>query len=131
MEDAAILFRWRNDPVTCANFISSEPVSWPEHREWLSKVLRNPARELFIAEEGGAPVGTVRIDDGGKDLSWTVAPEHRGNGVGKRMVALAAKPGHIARIKRSNTASQKVAEYAGFTLVRDGELQEWVMRHGS
>lgn len=126
MNDARLLFAWRNDPLTRANSISTEEVAWDDHIAWLAECLQNPARQLLIAEQAGSPVGTVRIDDG-RQLSWTVAPHARGSGVGKQMVALVAKRGHTAQIRRDNIASQRIAQAAGFRLVTDGEVQEWVV----
>lgn len=126
MDDAELLFAWRNDPETRANSVSTEEVAWADHIAWLSESLEDPRRELLIAEVAGAPVGTLRIDDS-QVLSWTVAPHARGTGVGKRMVALVAKHGHRAQIRRENIASRRIAEAAGFRLVTDGEIQEWVV----
>lgn len=125
MDDAETLFAWRNDPLTREMSISTDEVSWADHLQWLLGSLENPSRKLFIAEQRGTPVGTIRIDND-HELSWTVAPEYRGRKFGKRMVASVAKPGHIARIKRTNIGSQHIAGWCGFTLVRDGDLQEWV-----
>ena len=45
----------------------------------------------------GVPVGTVRADHskGVYELSWTVAPAARGQGVAKEMVAMAAAMGGL------------------------------------
>jgi len=88
--------------------------------------MRDPARHLFVAETGGVAVGTVRADrrEDGWILSWTVAPEHRGRGHGKAMVALASDltPGPLlAEIKTGNGASVAIAEAAGFSLVREAD----------
>jgi ribosomal protein S18 acetylase RimI-like enzyme len=77
----------------------------------------------LIAEAGGVPVGTVRADLGeeGWLLSWTVAPEHRGRGHGKTVVAMAAEllaGPLLAEIKTANAASVAIAEAAGLSLVR-------------
>lgn len=124
IEDAQILFDWRNDPLTRESSISTDPVAWDDHVRWLEASLSNPNRELLVAEIDGVPVGTVRLDDG-VELSWTVAPSQRGKGIGKQMVSLVER-GSIARIKRSNVASQRIAGAAGFVLAEDGEVQEWV-----
>lgn len=93
---------------------------------WLIGVFGNPDRALYIAEEGGEPVGTVRMD--GDELSWTVAPKSRGRGVGTRMVQAAMDLGpRLATIKRDNISSQRIAEKAGFVLSTDGELQTWIV----
>jgi predicted acetyltransferase len=64
---------------------------------------------------------------------WTIAPEARGRGYGKKMVCQAlllpvAKGQKIlAQIKKENVASQKIAESAGFVLDFEDEdgNQKW------
>lgn len=128
MEDAAMLHEWRNDDLTCEQSINSEPVPWDDHVAWLKNSLSNVHRVLMVAELDGEPVGTVRIDHGKEsELSWTVAPAHRGKGLGAAMVAKGG--GHypfIAHIKRGNIASRKIAEKVGFRLESDGPLQKWI-----
>lgn len=127
MGDAETLFNWRNDPETQANSLSTDPVPWDDHCNWLKASLANPDRDLLIAEIDGVPVGTVRIDRGEEsELSWTVAPDQRGKGIAKQMVALACPPEAVARIKPDNIASQRIAEAAGFKQT----FQIWE-RHGS
>lgn len=122
LDDARNLWLWRNDPATRGNSITTDEVPWESHVRWLEASLGNPERTLLVAETD-APVGTVRID--AQEISWTVAPEARGKGIAKAMVAAASSPGMVAMIKQVNTASQRVAESAGFALVVDGELQRW------
>jgi len=130
MEDAELLLSWRNDPVTRSFSRNALPVDRTEHLEWLRRTLEDPARKLFIAEERGVPVGTVRADFDGRahELSWTVAPEARGRSVGRRMVQLLVRRagGPLrAQIKASNSASIRIAETAGMHLAgeREGMLQ--------
>lgn len=130
MEDAKQLHEWRNDLLTRQNSINMDEVPWENHVAWLEKSLASPDRTLLVAEQDERPVGTVRIDreDGVLELSWTVAPDARGNGVGQKMVALCADQTEgplVAHIKRENRASQRIAEAAGFRLEKDGELQIW------
>jgi RimJ/RimL family protein N-acetyltransferase len=126
LQDAALLLEWRNDELTREASINAEPVGWDSHIAWLEASLKNPRRKLLIGETDRA-VGTVRIDYGEEtELSWTVAPDARGQGVGKAMVMAAMPEGPvIAHIKRGNIGSQKIAEAAGFSLARDGDLQRW------
>jgi len=123
--DARLLLSWRNDMLTRANSRDRDIVSWEAHQAWLTAVLADPARELLIAERAATPVGTVRFDrtETGIELSWTVAPERRHQGIGRAMVALAVahRPGARLRaeIARGNRASISIARAAGFRL--DGE----------
>ncbi len=137
--DAQRLFEWRNDPLTRASSLTTEPIVWSKHLEWLKKTLRNPEREILIAvNEGGSETGTVRFDklqeDGSIELSWTVAPEWRGKGVGKEIVTAAlALPFAVAkkvraRIKSDNVASQRIAQAVGFCFQSEHEgLGEWYL----
>ena len=72
-EDADILLEWRNDPETRIASHNTAEVQRNDHISWLSRTLGNPERRLYVAEEDGDPVGTVRADfaDGVWELSWT------------------------------------------------------------
>jgi RimJ/RimL family protein N-acetyltransferase len=126
IEDSDLLLAWRNDEETRMNSLHSAPIQADEHARWLDRSLRSTDRSLFIVEESGMPVGTVRIDalpDGQKELSWTIAPERRGTGIGKQAVkkAIDEHPDwvFVARIKRTNNASIKIAEHAGLRFQRE------------
>jgi len=130
-DDARMLFDWRNDPLTRAASHRQDVVSYDDHLTWMAAVLADPARSLFVAEADGRPVGTVRVEqdeDGSILLSWTVAPEARGQGAGKAMVAMAvAQLGTWrtvrAQVRAWNLASVRVAEAAGLRLSgRDGDI---------
>ena len=127
--DAELLFAWRNDPLTRQQSIHTEPVVWESHLAWLETGLQNPDRWLFIAEQAvpamQAPVvlGTVRADKLAEvyELSWTVAPEQRGKGWGKKMVAalIAVLPdgaAYQAVVLHTNPASERIAAGLGMAL---------------
>lgn len=123
-EDADLLLAWRNDPATRQASRSTQKISASEHRKWLAEILSDENRQLFIAREGGFPVGTVRADrtENGWELSWTVAPEARGKGLGKRMVSALSdriKDPVTARVKKENLASVRIARVAGMTLIEE------------
>ena len=124
IQDADLLLDWRNDPETRNASHNTEIVQREEHISWLTRTLNNPSRQLFIAEEKEVPVGTVRADfaDGVYELSWTVAPDARGRGVGTRMVAQLANQIPVpirAEVKSGNTASARIAEHAGMKFDRE------------
>jgi RimJ/RimL family protein N-acetyltransferase len=118
--DAQLLFDWRNDPVTRRYSTNTGEVTWHDHLRWLSASLSRSDRRLFIAEQGSHAVGTVRLDQGNNQssLSWTIAPTHRGRGIGKatveRAVAQVGMPILFASIKDDNVASIHIAEACGF-----------------
>lgn len=125
-EDSDLLLAWRNHEITRMNSLNSAPVQAKEHAQWLDRSLQSEDRCLFIIEKSGIPVGTLRIDslpDGQKELSWTIAPERRGMGIGKQAVqkAIDEHPDWVfmARIKSTNTASIRIAEHAGLRFERE------------
>jgi RimJ/RimL family protein N-acetyltransferase len=119
MDDAEILLSWRNDPQTIAGSRDHRPVDLADHMKWLAGVLVAANRTLLVAEAAGRPVGTVRIDSGsdGAELSWTVAPTHRGRGYGRQMVqeAIAREGGlYWAETRPDNLASIRLVQSLGF-----------------
>jgi RimJ/RimL family protein N-acetyltransferase len=124
LNDAALLFEWRNDPETRRNSHDTQPIAFDQHCAWLRKILAQNDHIILIAEEAGIPVGTVRYrrdESHAATLSWTVAPNARGRGVATRMVRGVAEGPlrHLelnAEIKLFNTASIHVAHAAGLML---------------
>lgn len=124
LEDARLLYEWRNHPSTRAMMHVTDEFDFASHCQWLADVLQAPRRQLLIAEVDGVPVGTVRADpiEGATEFSWTIAPEHRGCGYGRQMVqlALAQVSGEVRiEIKRDNTPSIRIALGAGLAPVRE------------
>lgn len=134
LRDEALLLAWRNDPAARSASHSEALVTPEMHRRWFAAALANSERRIFIAELDSAPVAMARLDREavGYQLSWYVAADARGRGVGRRLLAdvLAqlrryGDPGPVrAEIKPDNAASIRVAEAAGLRLeaLRDGVL---------
>lgn len=117
--DAALLLAWRNDPLTRAMSITTHDIDPETHQAWLAASLKNPFRQLYIALLGNEPIGTMRRDTGHNrdELSWSLGPEARGQGLGRKMLAafINAFPGqYLARIKPDNEASIKMVLHCGF-----------------
>lgn len=123
MEDALVLFQWKNDPETIANSITKRGVTMEEHMNWLQKVTDNPNRQLFVFEVNGEPVGQLRLDIEGSmaEISYSLAAEHRGKGLGRVLLEQAeAKADELgieeltAEVLSHNVASQKLFKKLGF-----------------
>ncbi len=119
-----MLREWRNDISTREASHNTAPIRTDDHIEWLRKTLANENRRLYVAEVDAIPVGTVRADyeNPGYELSWTVAPSKRGQGIGRVMVYLLAstisEPVR-AEVKAGNIASIRIAEAAGMVFERE------------
>jgi RimJ/RimL family protein N-acetyltransferase len=123
VEDVELLFGWVNDPATRGSSFSSAPVSWDDHVVWFHRLLADADRVLWVLEDGGRPVASIRFEGSGDGavVSVQVAPEHRGRGHGRRIVAeasmlYASATGRVlgAGIKAGNAASLTVFESAGY-----------------
>ena len=119
IDDNKMLLEWRNDLDTRRSSYQSDLISIETHMVWLNERLANPSGRLWIAEEKGVAVGTIRSDpvDSGWKLSWTVAPLHRRRSIGKIMLraAVGLLDGVLlAEIRSDNVASLRVAAAVGF-----------------
>lgn len=118
IEDSERLLVWRNDEQTRMASRNQNPVSQNQHEAWFRKTLEGSRRLLFIAEKNSGPVGTVRIDFTPEiELSWTVAPAARGQGIGKQMVGCLCENVTFdlcAFVHPENVGSQKIAEANDF-----------------
>lgn len=121
MADSDLLLQWRNDLQTREASLNSDEVLQGEHQEWLSRVLEDTQRHLYIALHGEKEIGSMRADKTGEtyELSWTVAPDSRGQGFGKIMVQtlISKLEGPFkATIKKDNSGSINIAKAAGMML---------------
>jgi UDP-2,4-diacetamido-2,4,6-trideoxy-beta-L-altropyranose hydrolase len=130
-EDSARLLALRNDPDAVGFSVSGRAVTVEEHERWFRRVRDDPAHHrLWIAEQGGEPVGQVRVDITGGTGTVSIAVEagHRGRGVGTSMlqavvaqVGVEGAPSRLTSVVRSdNAASLRAFAAAGFRQVATG-----------
>ncbi|MCQ9163669.1 GNAT family N-acetyltransferase [Arthrobacter sp. STN4] len=128
VDDASILFEWRNDPTVRGVSRNARELTWEGHIAWLQKVLASPLRLLFIVESGRKPIGTVRFDAHDTDaqrweVSITIAPSLRGRGLGNAVLAsgeaflftLQPEARLFAEMLESNEASYRLFTTAGYS----------------
>ena len=122
LDDCRLYWDWANDPEVRRNAFNSEPISWEKHQEWFSVRVSDPQSILLIFESRYGPVGQIRLDGGAaqRTISYSVARQYRGKGVGKRIVSevIAASPPFAVRflgeVKKENLASANIFEKLGF-----------------
>lgn len=130
LDDAKVLFAWRNDLDTRQNSRHAAEVRWDDHLAWLTRTVNGevPGRLLYVAvDTDGHLIGTVRADEEGgvTEVSYTIAPEWRGHGLGKTMVLQFVQerlPGRRikATIKKGgNESSEGIARALGLSPVSE------------
>lgn len=118
IDDAATLLYWRNDPLTRAMSLIKDEVRPDVHEAWLRKRL--PEGGLFIGVYCDAPVGMIRFDRmaWAYNVSITLAPEARGNGLGEQLLdaGIEMMDGAVlyADIRYNNAASILIFLRCGF-----------------
>lgn len=147
-EDAHVLWRWANDPATRQMSLSRAPISWAEHERWFADRLASANTVFLLAEEVGTPVGVARFDLGPDQriatVSVTVAPDHRGRGLGRRIVDAATSrlfertpvERIQARVRTENEASKAAFEHSGYvvedrTSTVDGDVLDYAAHRTS
>ena len=124
-DDLLMIYRWANDPAVRENSFSSDVIPLETHERWFRALLDDPNRRQYILLSDGVEVGQLRLSaqDDAVEISYSVAPEYRGRGFGKRLLALAADqartdfPGakYLAgKVKPQNAASRAAFESAGY-----------------
>lgn len=137
-DDAGLLWLWANDPEARANSFHQEPIPWDRHRTWLDAKLSCVGTRLYVLERRGVPVGVVRYEKDGNEaeVSFAVAPGHRGAGIGRMLLSASLSPARadlgVARVfgrtLPDNEASKALFRRAGFHETATGETNDrpWV-----
>lgn len=134
-DDAAALIAAWHDPAIIAGSSPPDDRSLAAATRWIEGVEVREQRLLAVdrvIDVAGECVGEVGLSDidqrrGAALIGWWVAAGHRGNGYAQQaveaMAALATGFGVqtlVAQIAVDNTASIRIAERAGFELLRAG-----------
>ena len=133
-EDAEVLWRWANDPVTRAASLSPGAIPWSDHLQWLAAKLEDPNAYLWLAVgERDQPLGQVRFDRSGSEAVVSVGldPNRRGAGLGSRLIQrsterLMRTEGVAlvrAYIKPDNLASRRAFARAGYKEVGEAVVK--------
>lgn len=123
--DEKLIFQWANDPLTRLSSINSEEILWEDHQRWFQKKLTDPSVQMYMFQYGQTPVGQVRLEPKNQGLliSFVVSPNHRGQGIGFRMISeitsLLAAENFIADVLEQNQASHRIFKQNEFKVLED------------
>ena len=123
-EDRLMLFRWINDQQARKESINNNLIEWDEHCNWFKERIINYSANNFVFSQE-EHVGFLRLDEV-KDrskISFLVAPNFRGKGIGKKMIFSILKKNpnskFSAEVRSSNIASNKIFLHNGFKKVAE------------
>ena len=128
MADAAIMHRWRNDPVTRAVSRQGEPIELAAHMEWLDRALGDPDRQVFVGMIGPVTIGVIRFDradESSCEVSLYLDPDLHGLGLGEYLLAAGERTvGRglciVAEVLEDNPGSARLFEKSGYQRVAPG-----------
>lgn len=127
IDDAEMLFKWRNDSEIVSLGTSKKTVGWDEHKQWLSNSIKDDTqRKIFIIEIDEHPAGQIRFDkhkDFEAIISVYLLKEYRKKGLGSKAISIGSEmifkqwnkiSRILAFIKSNNLGSIKSFENAGY-----------------
>lgn len=89
LDDAGLLFSWRNDERTRRQSLDPQPLALATHMAWFGKVIGNADSILLLACRDSVPVACIRFDCQGNRarVSIYTDPELQGQGIGGATLA--------------------------------------------
>ncbi|WP_051226922.1 GNAT family N-acetyltransferase [Butyrivibrio sp. MC2013] len=131
MEDARLLYDWRNDEDTRRFSFNKEPIRYEDHLKWLEKKLGQDDCLILIFSDNEGDAGQVRYDicDGIALMSYSIDKDRRGRGYAGIMLEMAAtllrrKYGDVtvkAEVLPGNAASVRVFQKLGYLMEREDD----------
>ena len=131
-KDCAMLWRWRNDPVTRRAQRLEDPIPWDAYESWYARALASPGRVILIASpadpSAGEDLGVAQFTLGRvpemAEIGLNLNPAWRGRGLAAPLIERFCAEGRrhlgfgavIAHVKAENLPSRRAFIRAGFAL---------------
>lgn len=133
LSDCRWLWQVREHPSVAIQSLNPAPIPYIKHCRWFRYLLNNKERrlEIFIDATSNTRLGYLRAEpyQTGQLLSWAIAPEFHGQGLGKCMLASwcqAVDTPLWAQIKAENLPSQAIAAHAKFIKLEEKNgIETW------
>ena len=120
-QESEQLWRWQCESSMRRYFRNPNPPTWPEHKQWFTKVLADPDVRLFRIEYQGEAVGMFRLDSkdaATAEVSLLISAHYQGKGIAKRALKLIQTTYPelhlLAEVHPENLASRHLFTQAGF-----------------
>jgi RimJ/RimL family protein N-acetyltransferase len=126
LDDARLIFEWRNLPEMIPLSKTQRRVDWAEHWQWFQNVVTSKDHLLLIVLLQQNPIGQIRFDRlSGRvwEVSILVVPQYTGRGLGVDALKLACEKIYtlgaeeiVAIVRSDNRRSVRAFQKAGFRL---------------
>lgn len=131
-EDAKQIFDWANDAEVRANSFQSATIPWENHMQWYTRCLHSDEVILLLYSIHQQPAAQMRlnIDEHTATISYSVDSCFRGKGLGTWLLLHISLHATLEYptievlqgwVKKSNTASLKAFQRAGFYVAEELE----------
>jgi UDP-2,4-diacetamido-2,4,6-trideoxy-beta-L-altropyranose hydrolase len=125
IQDAEMVFLWRNSPFIVARGSSQKTVAWEKHLQWFRETIAGSNRKMLIVMVNGQPVGQVRfdrVDDDTMTISAYLIETHTGRGLGVDAIRIGCNilfsdlpvARVVACVREDNVAARAGFRKAGF-----------------
>lgn len=125
LQDAKLIFGWRNNPFLVARSSSQRTVEWNEHIRWFQSVLASPGHRIYIILLDDLPIGQIRFDETTARrcvISVYVLEQFTGKGFGVAAIQKGCREIFrsedvdvvIACVRQDNSAAQQAFLRCGF-----------------
>lgn len=125
MDDAELLYEWRNDEVVRMNSFNTKEIVYEEHIKWLKDFLEDESCKIYIIVDDGKDVGQikVRVIDNEAEVGYSIGGEYRGHGYGTKSLILVKEQLKkdfpyvnkiVGRVKVNNEVSKRAFESADY-----------------
>ncbi|MEW7009866.1 UDP-2,4-diacetamido-2,4,6-trideoxy-beta-L-altropyranose hydrolase [Lentilitoribacter sp. EG35] len=135
-KDKDLLYTWVNDCQVRKNALNTATIPYYNHEQWFSEKLKDTdgCHLLIVENTIGQKIGQIRFDHitGSKwELSYSIALEFRGAGLGEKMLVPAIETlGRLhknitvqARVKKHNLKSRRIFEKLNFNLSSSSQIE--------
>lgn len=125
-DDEMFLYKLVNEKACRENSLNTQTITYEGHVAWFKKILYSKTKKQYILMKEDLPVGQGRLEliDNICRVSYSIIPEKRGKGYGKRLICLLNKAIRndfpecsysYAEVLKRNIASRKIFEELGYT----------------
>lgn len=138
--DSEFLFELANEPSVRDAGCHPANIQWNEHLAWLKHHCHSEQSRLMVVEmDNQGPVGQIRFHQRHErfwEIGIAIHPAHRLSGLATTALSLAIRElsttlsvtGFLARIRKTNQASQRLFAKIGFALEsEEADMQSWIL----